>query len=45
MTIKTLDNVARDEEKLEWLLKVKGRQKDEAMHTLKTHAKISHRGD
>jgi hypothetical protein len=32
LQIKTLQNAPRDEEKLEWLLKVKQRHKEEAMH-------------
>jgi hypothetical protein len=32
LEIKTLQNAPRDAEKLEWLLKLKEREKDEAMH-------------
>ena len=46
LEIKTLQNAPRDaDDKLEWLLKKKERAKEEAMHTLKTHKKISYTRD
>jgi hypothetical protein len=39
LEIKTLQNAPKDVDKLERLLQVKQRQKEEAMHTLKRHTK------
>jgi hypothetical protein len=36
-------NASRDADELEWLLKKKENAKEEAMHTLKTRKKVSHR--
>jgi hypothetical protein len=40
LKIKTLENAPRDPDKLKRLLKIKERQKEEAMHTWKTHKKV-----
>jgi hypothetical protein len=41
LQIKTLQNAPRDKEKLQRLLKIKGRQKDEAMHIEDTQGLVT----
>jgi hypothetical protein len=41
LQIKTLQNAPRDPEKLEWLLKIKERQKEEAMHMKDTQRLVT----
>jgi hypothetical protein len=43
LQIKTLQNAPRDPEKLERLLKIKERQKEEAMYMEDTHKKVGYR--
>jgi hypothetical protein len=45
LQIKRLQNAPRDADKLEWLLKVKERKKQEAMHIEDTHRKVGYRRD
>jgi hypothetical protein len=45
LQIKTLQNAPRDADKLEWLLKIKESQEEEAMHIKDTHKEVSYRRD